>query len=105
MSAVPYPTVTCCSVGPVSVTVNVIVLVPLLPSFCWTSLTASEGCGSSSLIVTTPCESAMNAPWPFVRFTKNDSAASLTLSFVIGTWIVLSVLSPAFHVTVPLLVV
>jgi hypothetical protein len=73
--------------------------VPLFPSVTLTSLTETEGMGSSSVIITTP-ESWIVALVGFERTTPKSSSFSSRLSLMIGMLIVCVVI-PGENVSVP----
>ncbi|MCW0449083.1 hypothetical protein NB706_001917 [Xanthomonas sacchari] len=62
------------------VTVNVAVVVPLLPSMTLTSPIESDGCASSLTMVPWPCPSATVAPLTLLTLTKKVSSGSLSVS-------------------------
>ena len=90
------PTDTSCEVDPVSVTVNT----AESPSDTVTSLIASTGASSLSLIVPSPCGSPIEALPAFVRFTNMFSEGSSIESSTVLTVIVCVCDSPGLNVSV-----
>ena len=91
--------------GPLSVTANVRLVMPVLPSVTVGSSIDSDtaaGVMSSSWIVSVALVGVPSfaPPVGLVRLTTTVSAGSLSTSFTIGTGIVLSVASPSLKVTV-----
>ena len=76
-------------------------VVPESPSVTVTSLTASDGRASSSVIVPTPCASAIVAFVGLVRLRKKFSSASSSRSPLTRT-VTCFVVWPAVNVSVPL---
>ena len=72
----------------------------MLPSVTLTLLIVTDGTGSLSIIVPTPCESLIVAFEASLKFTLNVSVASLTVSPFTGTMICCDV-DPAGNVSVP----